>query len=441
MNLNKWTLTITIAMFLTACGGGDNSDDSSNTGNSSSNDGISQLKLNTVVANRCGIESPKSGVQVLFHDAVGNVIEEHKTDLQGELEVDWPSNAMHFSTVAENYTTASFSFKTLSVDTIMDFEGGDFGVINFTDRRDTVGCNCKKVSFPFQTLAEDAPDTWLYLGDAKFNLNPYSYNPPVEWCDGKGAMDIQLISADGQTSLAGSVDLSGIDEYILSLDDFTQVGVMVDTAAISSAHDIFGYSTDGWSNNTFATEPVFVYPTMSEYNYVSSFIGEQIQIGKATAFSKVTSKYKVDSQGKTSQVMLWDVHSGFKSAAYSFVKEFATEKAPYQYDFSNISNEIALTHFILNARYGGGIAEWSLWGGVSGIMPDISLPSELEAIFGSLEEPNLWVGVRSYGDEKSLAEWRMLLAERSRMKDPELSPLNKETNYMSVDFYFEYLGI
>ncbi|MGS0689417.1 hypothetical protein [Shewanella sp. 0m-4] len=432
MTTRKWTLTALSALVLTACGGGGD-DSSGSTGNGGSSGGnVPQITLNTVVDNQCGIEQPKSGVKVFVHNNTGDIIAEYVTDADGALTADWPSNAKHITLTADN----QYYYKdlpTLKVISNVNVEAGDLGITYFRDDNNDEGCNCKQVEFPVQSLIEDAPDSLLYLGGSSYELTPFTRSPLIEWCDGVGPIDVQLIAADGQSSLGGSIDLTDKTQYTLNMSDFTQQGVVVDYVNPYDARILYARSFEGWTNYS-QNDPVFVYPTLTNSSYVWPARMGQEYIGNVTANSYSSARHLVTSEGKTSPIMLWDPANGFSDAVYSLFSEISTGQAPYQYDFSNVSTDIALTHMSLSGDIDNGDAEWIIWGGVSGSMPDIKLPADLDAKFDSLNYPRLQIGVRGYGSEKPLSEWRKLLAERSRMADGQLSVLDYETNYMRLSF-------
>ncbi|MCL1137697.1 hypothetical protein [Shewanella pneumatophori] len=437
MTAKKWTLTALSALVLTACGGGDSSSDSGGNNGSSggSSDGSApQITLNTVTSNWCGIEKPKAGVDVFVHNSTGDIIAEYVTDSSGGLTADWPSNAKHLTLTANNQSYYN-DLPTLTVISHVDVEAGDQGITYFWDDNDQAGCDCKYVDFPVQSLIADAPDSRLYLGGSSYELTAFSSSPTVEWCDGAGTMDVQLIAADGQSSLGGSIDLTNKTEYPLSLNDFTHEGVAVDYVNPYDARILYALSFDGWRNYS-QDDLVFVYPTLTNKSYVWPARYGQEYIGNATADSYSSARHLVTAEGETSPIMLWDPANGYSDAVYALFNEISTGKAPYQYDFTGISN-VAMTHMTLSGDIDNGDAEWTIWGGASGSMPDLKLPTALDAKFDSLYSARLQIGVRGYGSEKPLSEWRKLLVERSAMAGNEISVLDYETNYMRLSFDLE----
>ncbi len=434
MTVKTWTITAISALVLTACGGGDSANvDGGGSSGGSSGGNVPQITLNTIVGNKCGIEQPKSGVKVFVHNNAGDVINEYQTDSEGALTADWPNNAKHLTLAANNYYYSYNDMPTLRVFSNVDVESGDQGIIYFTDNRDQDDCNCKQVEFPIQSLIASAPDSILYLSGKSYELTPFTSSPSIEWCDGAGPIDIQLISADGQSSLGGSIDLSSKSEYVLNVTDFPHEGVAVDYVNPYSARPLYALSFEGWRNHS-QDSLVFIYPSLSNQSYVWPAQMGQEYIGNTTADSYSSALHQVTAEGKTSSIELWDPANGFADSVYSLFNEISTGQAPYQYDFSNVSTDIGLTHMTLSGDTGDGSAEWIIWGGVSGSMPDLKLPTDLNAKFDSLYSPRLQIGVRGYGSEKPLSEWRKLLAERSRMGEGEVSILNYETNYMRLTF-------
>lgn len=431
MTVKKWTLTALSTLVLTACGGGgdDSSDPAGNGGSSGGN--LSQITLNTVSTNWCGIEKPKAGVDVFVHNNAGDIIAQYVTDSNGALTADWPGNARHLTISGES----RYSFKeqtTLIVNSEVEVEAGELGAFYFRDDNDLVGCNCKQVEFPVQALIADAPDSQLYLGSYRYDLTPFASSPSREWCEGAGPMDVQLIAADGQSSLAGSIDLADKTEYTLSLDDFTHQGVAVDYVNPYDARILYALSFDGWRNYS-QDDLVFVYPTLTNKSYVWPARYGQEYIGNVIADSYSSARHLVTAEGTTSPIMLWQPANEFSDAVYRLFNEISTGKGPYQYDFSGVG-EVALTHMTLLGETDSGDADWTIWGGAAGSMPDLKLPADLDAKFDSLYSARLQIGIRGYGAEKSLAQWRKLLLERRAMADNEISVLDYETNYMSLEF-------
>ncbi|ABV88708.1 hypothetical protein [Shewanella pealeana] len=433
MTVKKWTLTAISALAITACGGGGDDSGSSDNGGSSSGN-VPKITLNTVVSNWCGIEKPKSGVDVFVHNNAGDIIAEYVTDGDGALTADWPSNAKHLTLTANNQSYYK-DLPTLTVISNVAVEAGDQGITHFWDDNDQAGCDCKYVEFPVQSLITDAPDSMLYLGGTSHELTPFTSSLSVEWCDGAGPIDVQLVAADGQSSLAGSIDLADKTEYTLSMSDFTHEGVAVDYVNPYDARILYARSFEGWTNFS-QDDLVFVYPTLTDSSYVWPARMGQEYVGNVAADSYSSARHRVNSEGKTSPIMLWDPANGYSDAVYALFSEISTGKAPYDYDFRGVSN-VALTHMTLSGDLDNGDAEWTIWGGASGSMPDLKLPAALDARFDSLYYARLQIGVRGYGSEKPLSEWRKLLVERNRMDERGTSALDYETNYMRLSFDLE----
>ncbi|PKH62461.1 hypothetical protein CXF83_19195 [Shewanella sp. Choline-02u-19] len=433
MTAKKWTLTAISALILTACGGGDDSSGSAENGGASGGN-EPQITLNTVVNNKCGIETPKSGVNVFVHNNAGDIIAEYVTNSAGALTADWPSNAKHITLTAENHIYYKDQ-PELKVMSTVDVEAGDLGVTYFRDDNNEEGCNCKQVEFPVQSLIADAPDSMLYLGGNSFELMPFASNPKVEWCDGTGPIDVQLVAADGHSSLAGSIDLSNQTQYTLGLSDFTHEGVAVDYVNPNNARYLYALSFDGWRNFS-QNDLVFVYPTLTIKSYVWPAVYGQEYVRNKLAESYSSARHLVTSEGTTSPVMLWDPANGFADSVNALLAEISTGQAPYQYDFTSVG-DVALTHMTLSGSTDDGHAEWAIWGGASGSMPDLKLPTALDAKFDSLNLPNLRIGIRGYDSVKPLNEWRRLLADRNHMTDDEISVLDYQTNYMELTVFIE----
>ncbi|GIU18976.1 hypothetical protein TUM4261_40430 [Shewanella sp. c952] len=430
MTTKKWTLTAVSALILTACGGGS---DSSGNGEASG-ENVPQVTLNTVLSNKCGIEIPKSGVDVFVHNNAGDIIAEYVTNSAGALTVDWPSNARHITLTAENNIYYKDQPERI-VHSTVDVEAGDLGVTYFRDDSNEEGCNCKQVEFPVQSLIADAPDSILYLGGNSYELMPLTSIPAIEWCDGAGPIDVQLVAADGQSSLAGSIDLSNQTQYTLGLSDFNHEGVAVDYVNPDNARYLYALSFEGWRNYS-QNDLVFVYPTLTNKSYVWPAIYGQEYVGNKLAKTYNSARHLVTSEGTTSPILLWDPTNGFVDSVNALLAEISTGQAPYQYDFTSVG-DVAMTHLTLSGDTDDGHAEWAIWGGASGSMPDLKLPSALDAKFDSLNLPNLRIGVRGYDSVKTLSEWRKLIAERNRMTEYQISVLDYQTNYMELTVFLE----
>jgi hypothetical protein len=437
MRTTKWMLTSSFtSILLLGCGGGSGDDaGTANSGDPSNNPINTQLTLNTVVTNKCNVQSPKAGVEVLFHNAQGDVIAEHVTDSNGLLTTEWPSDAKHITTVALNYFTRNYGFRTLSIDTIMDTKGGDLGVIHFTNLSYAPDCDCKDVTFFVQNLIESSPDSKLNIGGGQGYLTPYTADYSLEWCDVQGPIDIQLTAADNQSSQAGQIDLTNLDEYTLNLDDFNHVGVMVNDPVNSSDDNIHAYSSGSWDSYNYANEPIFIYPTIAEHYYVSSNITKQIKVYDTVGYSANSAIRKLDQQGNASSEIVLDVNNAFSKEAYSLYETIRSQQAPYQYDFSNASDDIAFSEILLGGRNGDGGVVWRLHGGIRGTIPNFSFTPSLEASINVLGDRYIRFLATSYGDKKTLDEWRRLEVEQSRMADPDLSPLSKGSDVMNLGFY------
>ncbi|MCL1049643.1 hypothetical protein L2755_08430 [Shewanella abyssi] len=434
MNLVKGTLSLAIAGLLTACGGGsDNSTNSTNNTQAPER----QLSLNTIKRDGCGQKSPIANIKVLIHNQSGDVIKEYATDTQGQLQVDWPADAKHVTVAGNDYDYQGN--RTLYINTELDVEPGDLGATLFFAYTDETNCNCKQVDFSLQTLIEDAPDSTLYLENNNFQLAPDLSSPQLEWCESYGDMSIQLIAADGATSMAGAFDLTEVSNIEPTLDDFTATGVEVNVDF--SNHSARAYSRTGWSNyndNLGVNQPIFIYPALTSDNYARYHDYSTAQVGNIEAYTYATATVKVNSEGDTIRhLQLREVTTDLTDAIYSLFASISDNQPPYQYDFSNADSNIAFTQISVTGQTDTGRSYWVIKGGVSGEMPDFRLSTDLEAELASLQAEKVHIDVQSYGSKKSLSEWRKLTAARGEMENSYLSPLSDESHFMQFSFYLD----
>ena len=210
---------------------------------------------------------------------------------------------------------------------------------------------------------------------------------------------------------------------------------MVNDPVNSSEDDIHAYSSGSWDSYNYANEPIFIYPTIGEHYYVSSNITKQIKVYDTVGYSANSAIRKLDQQGNASSEIVLNVNNAFSKEAYSLYETIRSQQAPYQYDFSNASDEIAFSEIVLGGRNGDGSVVWRLHGGIRGTIPNFSFPTSLEARINILVDPYILFLAKSYGDKKTLDEWRRLAVEQSRMADSDLSPLSKESDVMNLGFY------
>ncbi|MEZ9819590.1 hypothetical protein AB4238_03035 [Shewanella sp. 10N.286.45.A1] len=427
MNFVKGTCSLAIVGLLAACGGGSD-------GGSSALLQEQQLSLQTVKHNYCGVESPIANIKVLFHNQSGDVINEYATDQQGQLQVDWPSNAKHVTVAGDDYYTDGS--KNLYLITELDVEAGDLGEIPFLAFNDQAGCNCHKVDIDLQQLINEAPDSSLYIGSSYLQLTSGTTSMSKTWCDNYDGISIQLIAADNSSSMAGDINLSNVNNLSLTLEDFTSPGVEVNVDW--GNHITRAYAKEGWSNTNLlhgGYVPVFIYPGLTSNNYVRYHELDEAHVGNATAEFYTYSYTKVDSEGEiTNDLQPWELSNNFTDALYKVLTSFASNQLPYQYDFSNADNNIAFTRIALLGAIDTGSAEWIFSGGVSGEIPDFDLTEALEAELASLHSAALRVSLRGYSGYKPLNEWRKLRAAMNEMDNSYLSPLNDESRFMEFTF-------
>ncbi|MDB2387174.1 hypothetical protein N9W21_07510 [Shewanella sp.] len=260
------------------------------------------------------------------------------------------------------------------------------------------------------------------------------------WCDNYDDKSIQLIAADHSSSMAGDINLSNVSNLSLTLENFTSPGVEVNVDWDN--HITSAYAKEGWSNTNTNTNvlhggnaPVFIYPGLTNNNYVRYIERDEVYVGNATAEFYTHSYTKVDSEGETTNdLQLWELSNNFTDALYKVLTSFASNQLPYQYDFSNADNNIAFSRITLFGAIDTGSAEWVFSGGVSGEIPDFDLTQALEAELASLHSAELRVSLQGFSGYKPLNEWRKLATAINEMDNNYLSPLNDEGRFMHFTF-------
>lgn len=436
-------LLLVISTFmLSGCGGGTSTDVAKNpVPNTSSGSTTDKFMLDAVRYNQCYIETAYQGVDVIFHDAQGNVVGANKTDSNGHFEAILPNTVKHVSVAGTKIFTDNDP--TLVIQTYLDIQNIDIGKVRYIDSSDKNNCDCHTVTLDLSELNITAPEHYLtsnYLLRETLS-NSGKQSETIEHCDATGPLDLLLTSPDQSEVSAAYIDLTNINELTLTRAHFEHQGVLV---YAEKPDDVYTFESRAFTNNTYKfrngtsinrNEALFIFPNINTTNLLLAY---SHQVDYENGLRVDTSRYArepIALSGDVDFLEVPELNEDFNNAVFSLVNEVAFNEAPYDFDFSYISSfmdgaelEIQWSNSDSSKVY------WSILGGTSGTIPDFDIGDLTLSNDDQIIDMQLVVYLYGYGLHLNLNESRKKLAQRSRLENFFTDPAFHKYKYLATSY-------
>ncbi len=426
IKMNKFILTplaIALSLTLSACGG------SSSDGNSASSlNGGSTAQLQTIslqaLTRQCGTDSAYQ-TDVVFHNDDGDAIGSVKTDAQGNFSGELPSGTRHVSLLGDVVDETDGGYKQIFTE--LDIENranlGKFYFNNFSE-----GCGCTEYNVDTTALSTIASDYTIYQSQGN------EVSGSVNICPSDNKLYLTALSRYSVDAKAAVIDVP-VNSSVITLtdEDFIHDGVEVPVQLDFNADYS---STRGYieAENTYQfvqysfsgiSDTLFIFPTVTEHNsYVQfDFMSDPMNVDGVEVDIHSYARSAIETDG---DYQLTELPTITDDLGFSLLQ--ITENNDASFDFSNVDNRFARTtwgySFLVDdaaeSRF-----DWTIRGGISGQIPDLSFgsifPEPTDEVI--LEELTLLL----YGyagnatDANSYAQLLDTISEGGHLTKPEFS--------------------
>lgn len=412
MKLKKWTPVLLSSALLTACGGS-SSNDEGNTGGGNvpqpTGRAVGELQ---VMANQCDYKEPQTSATIIVHSENGSVVSEHQVDSEGKFDIPWTSDAKHLTTVVE--TDGRYS-----INTTMDFTTGDIGIKTSYSQTLDSRCNCEEVTIDFSDIGVAYPNHQLWSG---FNIldtdTPYIRLACRVNQEAFTPMDIFVLPIDDNNveAFGALIEIDSMDtSLVVSADIFNEPknqAVKVNySAGTYDINNVYSYanSIQGRRHRQFESVSGSIYslPELNSDSFIQAF--RDINLGNNESGNvnySADRRYRIEDPNSHYELFT-------PTNEYQLLDDLNTMLASVgssmSYDFSNLdSGYQAFTLSIESANM-----DWQVNGGLTGVIPDLALPSAIEDNLNQqIEELSLITF--GYNQSSSVDELRRMWAEESR---------------------------
>lgn len=399
-------------MQLIACGGGSSgSEDSAATAKPTP---TAKLTLELQYqAYKCDITSPVSGADIIFHRQDGSILSQIKSAADGKVNIDWPAEAKHISIAVDvNGET--------KINTYTDAVASDFGVLRYREASLDNSCSCETFTFDVSEVKAVYGGFTPLINSNESITQTYCKNN-----ERYAPVTIVLMpSQAGVSGFAAELDLNGKDAsqtILISSSLFgnsNNVGVLLTASVVPfqpfntrfRTYSETEYGRINWLG--WQHEPQ-IFPNLYANNFVSSYFDENMggnQYGDLYYFSSVQKRVT----NPTVEQFLELPQNQFQLLEQTdVILSSMVNDGPTNYDFSTIGKG----KILLSVRLGeNGIADWSVEAPLTGVMPELSLPSEIELKFERMTNPKMYVMIYGYNTHlpSQFNEYRQQRAKRSR---------------------------
>lgn len=415
-----------VIMMLSACGGSDGGGDIS----------ISPSKRLTVdllsEASQCSFTQPLAGADIIVHRQDGSILSQSKSPSSGKVDILWPADAKHISIAVD-------IDGEMLVNTDTEITGGDLGVRTFWQNSLDAQCECETFNFDLSDVNA------VYSGYTA--LFERSENTSRLLCknDGKFApVHVTLMpQQSGVIAYSAILDVNGHD----SSQPFTVSSSQFDNAKNEGAllsvivnpydpgnvrYTTFSETESGRVNwLAWQNEPQ-VFPALLENNFVSVSIFESLggnEFGDVSYQSGIRKKV-------TNAMSQQDLHIPLNQyemlAETQTILEGMLNGGTSSYNFTNIGLGNTLLAVDL---YEYGTARWSVEAPLNGVMPELSLPANIESRFEQLTQPRITVSIYGYQNHSpsQYQAFRQQRAEKTRENSPIRSSFFDKYTYQLID--------
>ncbi|BDQ64350.1 hypothetical protein ACE02Y_07615 [Shewanella xiamenensis] len=409
-----------LVLLLGGCGG---ADDSTN----SDSDGVIPPSPRLIMdvestANMCNISEKKAGVDIIVHRRDGSILSSYKSDAQGHVDLPWSSEASHLTIAAPSFFSGSVSW---DIRTELNAKAGDYGIYRFTDERLNSGCECTYINIDTSEIATVYSNYNLYANNAY--ISPILTYHPLHACKRNNKFApvnfVLIPKQSGATAYAGSIDPNTIDlSQVISLsssifEGASHEGTLLNIDVNSSNYSLRSYSETEYGRQnwvTWATKEVQLFPELFNRNLVSA--SQRIDLGGNDlgylTYNGLTRRAVVDTSNKLSLNL--PLNENLMLNEVTRLMGVMGGAGNINYDFS--FNSATMQGLQITLEQGN--ANWAISGPLKGSIPDLDLPTHLQAVFGNSSVSSMSFYVWGYGGITDLYDLRSELSKSSRSNSP-----------------------
>ena len=414
--MKKELSAIALGMLLAGCGG-------SSGGDGDRSDSPSESSTPTVFADvvyyspKCAIERPAQGIRFIVHDEDGDIIREQTSDAQGHVELDWDNGEAHLTTLRN--TIDENGEVNQSISTAIDLKHGDLGKVSMSDVTMNQQCECESFEVDYSQITQAYSDDYIVTINGSYNDNQNSH--VVESCKINGIFEpISLVAYNQYDDLslvyAARLEPTGTEE-----NNTFQVKV----EQLIAAEQIFA-ETNQESNwfTSFASTPFGIeawHTTTNDYplvfnalyfnNYIqtntSSVLAEDEQF---RAVYRSLKREKVDDLARFYDLNLPDNSVELLTETQNILQGLnSNTSASY-----NLSKLTPSYDRMFTRLTGNGLPIWRIVAPISGVFPELDLPSDIQSQLEESEYTSLYISIAGHNLLGNIDEYRKLSAESSR---------------------------
>ena len=436
--MNKFILTplaIALSLTLSACGGSSSDGNSASSSNGGSTTQLQTIALQTLTR-ECEANSAYQ-TDVVFHNDDGDAIGSVKTDAQGSFSGELPSGTKHVSVLGDVFDEEDGGYKQIFTE--LDIENRtNLGIFYFNDFRED--CGCTEYSVDTTALSTIASDYTIYQSQGD------EVSGSVNICLSDNKLYLTALSRYSVDAKAAVIDVP-VNSSVITLtdEDFIHDGVEVPVqldfnADYSSTRGyIEAENTNQFVQYSFSgiSDTLFIFPTVTEHNFYVQFdfMSDSMNIDGVEVDIHSYARSAIETDGDYQLTELPTVTDDLGFSLLQF-----TENNDTSFDFSNVDNRFARTTWgysflvddVAESRF-----DWTIRGGISGQIPDLSFgsifPEPTDEVI--LEELTLLL----YGyagnatDANSYAQLLDTISEGGHLTKPEFS--NYVYTFVGAELY------
>lgn len=426
-----------LTLALTACGGGSSQNESTSSSSQTASTG-STVQAQTISLNaytyQCGVESPYQA-DIVFHDESGEPLGSSKTNAQGEFSDEIPIGTVHVSIVGAEKDSDFEDYTKIQSE--LSIQGRtNLGKFYFTDYTEDCGCQT------YQLDKSDLGNIANYY-DLKTSFGSY-LGDSIRVCPSDQKVYLTAESFRDYDVKAAVIDIPTGSEIIkLKESDFKHQGVdfypsinqypeyVSSRAYIPQEHQYQLIRISSELNS----KPLHIFPSVSDHNFLVKADSKSSYVDYVEVDFFSYARDRVNDDGSHTDTRLPVITEELAASLVQFANN--TELT---YDFSNADERFArarwgfsfLVDDAMESRF-----DWTLHGGISGEIPDLSFGDVFPEPQGNVTIDLLDLDLYGYaGNATDAATYRTLLermAEGGHITQPEFS--NYVSLIMRADLY------
>ncbi|UJF22156.1 hypothetical protein [Shewanella sp. OMA3-2] len=419
-------LSVSAIVMLSACGGNsDGGDTGASIGKRLTVDLMSE-------ATQCNFTQPLAGADIIVHRQDGSILSQSKSPSNGKVDILWPADAKHISIAVD-------IDGEMQVNTHTEMTGGDLGINTFWQSSLDSQCECETFNFDLSDV------NTVYSGYTA--LFERSENTSRLLCknDGKFApVHVTLMPQQpGVIAYSAILDINGHDSSqpftVLSsqFDSAKNEGTLLSVIVNPYEPNVTRYTTfseteSGRVNWLTWTKGPQVFPALLDNNFISVSASESLggnEFGDLHYQSGIRKKV-INANVQQDLNLPQDQYQML--AETQAILDGMLNGGGASYNFTNIGSGNILLAVDL---FEYGAARWYIEAPLSGMMPELSLPANIESRFEQLTQPRMTVSIYGYQNHASnqYQEFRQQRAGKIRENSAVRSSFFDKYTYQLID--------